>query len=92
MTLKDISRDGRVLITRDNERMEINCLPPGETKERDLSWHDWSAARDLSDDGKTLLFGIGGDAGGMYYSSYLRKTDGSPAFRLGEGWALAPVA
>jgi Tol biopolymer transport system component len=89
MTLNDISRDGRVLITRDDERLQINCLPPGETKERDLSWYDWSSARDLSDDGRTLLIGISGDAGAWADSTYLRKTDGSPAIRLGEAWALA---
>jgi eukaryotic-like serine/threonine-protein kinase len=89
MTLQDISRDGRVLVARENERLEINCLPPGETKERDLSWHDWSGANVLSDDGRTLIIGVAGDAGGMFYSCYLRKTDGSPAIRLGEGWPLA---
>ena len=89
MTLTDISRDGQVLIVRENERLEINCLPPGESKERELSWHDWASARALSDDGKTLLMALSGDAGGEFYSSYLRKTDGSPAIRLGEGWGLA---
>ena len=87
MTLNDISRDGRVLITRDDERLQINCLPPGATKERDLSWHDWSSARELSDDGKTLLIGVSGDAAA--YSTYVRKTDGSPAIRLGEASALS---
>ncbi len=89
MTLTDISRDGRVLIVRENERLQINCLPPGESKERDLSWHDWSSGRALADDGKTLLMALSGDAGGEFYSTYIRKTDGSAAIRLGEGWGLA---
>ena len=42
-------------------------------------------ARALSPDGQTLLFtetGLGGN-----YDVCLRKTDGSPVVRLGEGWA-----
>jgi Tol biopolymer transport system component len=87
LTLQDISPDGRVLVTSDNLRLAINCLPPGETKERDLSWLDWSVVRDLSDDGKTLLIGEAGEGGGARHASYLRKTDGSPAVRLSEGSA-----
>src|SRR5260370_39996807 len=33
-------------------------------KERDLSWLDWSAPKDLSRDGKKLLFTESGEAGG----------------------------
>ncbi|MFN2579308.1 MAG: protein kinase [Pyrinomonadaceae bacterium] len=89
LTLNDVSRDGRVLVTHDYERLSINYLPPGGTKERDLSWLDWSVARDLSDDGQTLLIGETGGGGGATYACYLRKTDGSPAVRLGDGSPLA---
>jgi dipeptidyl aminopeptidase/acylaminoacyl peptidase len=64
-------------------------VAPGETKERDLSWLDWSAPKDLSVDGKILLFTESGEAGGENYSSYLRDTDGSPAVRLGDGLGFA---
>jgi Tol biopolymer transport system component len=43
----------------------------------------------LSADGKTLLLDEAGEGGGAGYSVYLRKTDGSPAVRLGDGVALA---
>jgi DNA-binding winged helix-turn-helix (wHTH) protein len=89
MTLHDISRDGRVLLTRDHERIGVNCLAPGERDERDLSWFDWSLARDLSPDGKLLLFTEAGEAGGADYGVFLRRTDGSPAVRLGDGSAMA---
>jgi DNA-binding winged helix-turn-helix (wHTH) protein/dipeptidyl aminopeptidase/acylaminoacyl peptidase len=89
LTLHDISRDGHVLLTRDDVRIKIIGLPPGESKERDLSHLDWSLARDLSPDGRLLLFTEAGDAGGESYGVYLRKTDGSPAVRLGDGSALA---
>jgi Tol biopolymer transport system component len=53
---------------------------------------DWSAPKDLSDDGKTLLFSESGEGGGENYTVYVRETDGSPAIRLGEGigYALSP--
>jgi dipeptidyl aminopeptidase/acylaminoacyl peptidase len=67
-------------------------MTAGSNKERDLSWLDWSAPKDLSPDGKMLLFTESGEAGGENYSTYLRGTDGSPAVRLGDGlsFALSP--
>ncbi|MFY9531401.1 MAG: protein kinase [Candidatus Acidiferrales bacterium] len=92
LSLQDVARDGRVLITRDVPRVGMVGLVAGGTKERDLSWLDWSAPRDLSADGSTLLFTESGEAGGQNYAAYLRKTDGSPAVRLGDGdgFALSP--
>jgi Tol biopolymer transport system component len=48
--------------------------------------------RDLSADGKTILFSESGEAGGSIFSVYIRSIDGSPAVRLGEGTseALSP--
>ena len=85
LTLHDISRDGRALITRDSERSSIMGLAPGESKERDLSWLDDSVLVDLSAHGETLLFMEQGSAGGSTYMVCLRGTDGSPALRLGDG-------
>jgi eukaryotic-like serine/threonine-protein kinase len=89
LTLHDIWRDGRVLLSRDNVRREVTGLSAGENKERDLTWLDWSFPADLSADGRTLLFYEAGEGGGAAYSVYLRKTDGSPSVRLGDGIALA---
>jgi DNA-binding winged helix-turn-helix (wHTH) protein/Tol biopolymer transport system component len=89
LTLHDISATGRVLLSQDNVRLCINCLAPGETRERDLSWFDWSLARDLSPDGRWLLFTEAGEAGGTNYRAYMRRTDGSPAVCLGDGSAMA---
>jgi Tol biopolymer transport system component len=92
LTLRDISREGRMLASRDTFREEILALPPGESKERDLTWLDYSLPTFLSSDGRTVLFTEGGEGGGAGYSVYVRKTDGSPAVRLGEGLgqALSP--
>jgi eukaryotic-like serine/threonine-protein kinase len=88
LMLLDVGRDGNVLLTRNNDRAGMIGLAPGEVKERDLSWLDWSVPGDLSADGRSVLFGETGEGGGPKYAVYLRKTDGSPAIRLGEGIGL----
>jgi len=89
LSLQDTWRDGRVLLTRDNWRRGMTLLAPNEIAERDFTWLDWSYPVSLSADGKSLLFVEQGEAGGASYAVYLRKTDGSPAVRLGDG---SPVA
>ena len=85
LTLHDLSPTGLVLLTSDKTRITLSALPPGETRERSLSWFDWSLVTDMSPDGKTVVFSETGEAVGADYSMYLRKTDGSPAVRLGDG-------
>jgi dipeptidyl aminopeptidase/acylaminoacyl peptidase len=82
LTVWDIAADGRVLVTRDEERRAILGVPPGQTVERDLSWFDNSSVANLSADGRWLLFV---DRNGIY----LRATDGSAPIHLGikEGFA-----
>jgi len=88
-TLHDVSPDGRVLLARDSVRARMVVLPPGETPERDLSWLDGTLPVSISADGTTLLFYEGIEGGGGTGIVYVRKTDGSPPVRLGEGYALA---
>jgi dipeptidyl aminopeptidase/acylaminoacyl peptidase len=85
LTLQDISRDGRVLLVREIFRIGTLGLFPGSDRERELTWLDWSLARDLSPDGRTLLFGEEGEGGGIGYTLYVRQTDGSPPVKIGEG-------
>ncbi|MBI4466612.1 MAG: winged helix-turn-helix domain-containing protein [Acidobacteria bacterium] len=99
LKLHDISLDGRVLLASDPLRTGMMVKGPGDTAERELSWHDLSRSTDLSNDGTTLLFTEYED--GPHYGTYLRRTDGSPPIRLGEGlsqqlspdgkWALSIV-
>ncbi len=101
LTIHDIGRSGLVLLTADKSRLSIFALAPGETRERSLSWFDWSLLGDMSADGKTILFSESGEAAGANSSIFLRPTDGSSAIRLGEGdfgslspdgkWALVDV-
>jgi Tol biopolymer transport system component len=75
LTLWDAAADGRVLLTRDDERMAVMGRAPGATAERDLSVFDNAGLAALSSDGGLLLFG---DRHGVY----LRRTDGSPPTRF----------
>jgi Tol biopolymer transport system component len=85
LNLLDISREGRVLLSHGSEIVGMVASAGGDVKERDLSWLDYGNATDISPDGKTMVFFESGEGGGPGYSVYLRKTDGSPAVRLGEG-------
>ncbi len=85
LNLHDVARSGQALLARDNWRVGIIALAPGSAKEQDLSWMDFSAIRDLSPDGKLLLFDESGEAGGALGAIYLRRMDGSPPVRLGDG-------
>jgi Tol biopolymer transport system component len=89
LLLHDIAPDGRVLLQQDDSRRLIVGVTPGSSQERDLSWLDWSIARDLTPDGRSLLIDEQGEGGGPNYSVYLRKTDGSPAVRLGDNDAFS---
>ena len=76
LTVQDITRAGRVLLTIDNAQFGILGLRAGETNERNLSWFDWSLTSDLSPDGKNLLFFESGEGVGSNYSIFMR----------GNGW------
>jgi eukaryotic-like serine/threonine-protein kinase len=89
LTILDVGKDGLVLLTRGNDRAGMIGLAPGGTKEKDLSWLDWSVPGSLSADGQQILFNEAGEGGGPKYAVYLRGTDGSPAVRLGEGSGLS---
>jgi DNA-binding winged helix-turn-helix (wHTH) protein len=102
VTLQDISADGRVLMTHDEQRAGAIAMAAGSTRERDLSWLDWSLPVDISRDGSTLLFDEQGEEGGSTYTVAERDMQGSPPIPLGEGmagdfspdgkWAITTVA
>jgi eukaryotic-like serine/threonine-protein kinase len=101
LTIHDVARDGRQLVTRDDHAREAFVLPAGQTRERDISWLDLTFPVALTPDGRTVLFTEENANLGPMYSACVRATDGSPAVRLGDGssqdlspdgkWALAIV-
>ncbi|HTR39778.1 MAG TPA: protein kinase [Bryobacteraceae bacterium] len=85
MLLDDITHDGKVLVTVVDSRQGISAFLPNARQERDLSWFDASRVYDVSGDGQQILF-IENSYGKLRNPAiYLRKTDGAPAVRLGDG-------
>jgi serine/threonine protein kinase len=101
VTIQDVGSDGHWLVTRDDYLRRMPVLAPGQKAERDLSWLDLSHPIALARDGRTLLFSEESGSVGLNYAVCLRRTDGSPVVRLGEGeaedlsadgkWALAVI-
>ena len=87
VTLQDIASDGRVLLTRDEQRVGMMALAPGATTEKEVSWRDWSVPTDISADGNTVLFDEEGVESGPTYTVAVRDMRGSPPIPLGQGMA-----
>lgn len=92
LRIHDISTEGRVLLTSESTRVGVMARGRHDQQEHELSWLDWSIARDVSDDGSLLLINESGEGGGPHYSVYVRRFDGAPAVRLtdGSGMAISP--
>jgi serine/threonine protein kinase/Tol biopolymer transport system component len=100
LTLQDMAPDGRILVSLDAERLAMATSTRDE-KSEDISWHDWDVAKDISRDGKSVLFEDASEAAPTNYSVAIRKVDGTPPTLLGEGsagglspdgkWAIAIV-
>ena len=96
--LRDISSKGQLLVGQGIARRGIVVSSNHGESLRDLSWLDFSFLRDISDDGKMILFEEEGSSTSNY-TVYVRDTDGSAAVPIGEGyggslsrdkkWALA---
>jgi Tol biopolymer transport system component len=82
--LQDVTRSGRVLLTRGDLRVAIRWLPPGDVREREVSWFGLTVLADLSPDGRSIVFEEEGGPVGPNYAVCLFRTDGTPV-RLGEG-------
>ncbi len=89
LQLFDVGRDGRLLVSREDMWNGIQGFGPGSDKLQDLSWLDWSRVRDISPDGKQILFSEEGDGASQNYDAYLRSTSGSTPVQLGEGIPFA---
>jgi hypothetical protein len=87
--LDDIAPDGRVLLSRDDARMEVAEIGSGQKSGTDLSWLNGTELCDVSADGKTFLYEQQGPATGDGNSIYVRQSGAPSALRLGTGRALA---
>jgi len=82
-------RNGAALVVTHQQRIGIRGIAPGGKEERELGWFGWSLVRDISRDGRKIVFEEEGNGGGPNYTVFLRDTDGSPPARIGEGNAEA---
>ncbi|MGH9444051.1 MAG: protein kinase domain-containing protein [Thermoanaerobaculia bacterium] len=91
MSLEDISRSGDLIVSLIRQQASVMYHAAGAARDGDLAWHEGSQALDISPDGRTVLLSDGrpgaGTGGGPGDVFFLRKTDGSPAIRLGDGIA-----
>jgi serine/threonine protein kinase len=83
--IMDIGSDGKRLILRTDAFNRLWSKRASDNAPKDLSWLDITFFPILSGDGSLLVFGDGSSISGNNYSVMLRRTDGSPAVRLGEG-------
>ena len=81
----DVARDGRWIVTRNDDLYSIRARLPGATEEREFSWLGSALNPHMSDDGKLLVFEDESQSAGTNYAISVRKTDGSTVVRLGEG-------
>lgn len=93
LKLYDISQDGSLLLSRDDSRMLVEFMGLGDRNARDLSWLDWSSLDALSEDGSILALDESGEGTAGETTTYIRKSDGSPAVQFGRqltGRTLSP--
>jgi hypothetical protein len=88
--IHDVAPDGRMAVTREDVRYGVVARGAGEDAERDLTPLDQAWIPFLSDDGRFVVFTDG--RGGPDYAAVLRRVDGSPPVRLGDGnaWDISP--
>ena len=79
--LADLSKEGKVLFCASRARREM-VGRSGDGPEGNLTWLNWSFPSDISNDGTTVLFD---EQQTNPIGIYLRRLDGSPAVRIGEG-------
>ena len=87
LVLQDISPSGRVLLCRTELPVSLFVSSPGSGRDVNVTWLDASIVRDISADGKSVVFTEAGEGGGPNCSVFLRRVAEPFAVRLGEGWA-----
>jgi hypothetical protein len=86
--INDVNDRGDLLAGRSDIGTGIMVQPPGAARELNLSWMSGSVAPVLSGDGGLVAFQREGAGAGGAFEILLRKTDGSPALRVGHGSVL----
>ena len=82
-----VSPDGRVLVADEVREVTSTVFGP-DKQQRDVTWYGQAECRDISDDGKRLLFTERATSGGKP-GVFLGFADGAPPTYLGPGEAMA---
>ncbi len=85
MVVQDRSADGGWLVTTEDYQVGLFLKAPGAPGLRDVSWLNEPKLPKLSRDGRLLAFTDQSMQAGPLYATMLRKTDGSPVVKLGDG-------
>ena len=88
LRIQDIAPNGQLLVEQGIARRGMVVSSETGKSERDLSWLDFGYLRDISRDGKTILFEEEGSEA-ENYQILVRDVDGSSATPIGEGYGLA---
>jgi hypothetical protein len=87
--IQDVAPSGRLLLERLAAKAQMRLRRSGDSSEKAISWLDGSNPADITPDAAVVVFTEAGPAAGGLEYVYVRRTDGSDAVRLGEGFALA---
>ena len=89
MTLLDAWRDSRILVSDARASVIMEAQTATDRRPIDLTLFDRSSVRDLSADGRTVLFDESGEAGGERWGVYVRTVTGDPPVRIADGLGIA---
>jgi hypothetical protein len=81
----DIGPEGQLLATTNTIRTEITWTPTDHSQAREISWHAWSFAKDMTPDGQMVLLSRFDEGAGFDYQVGLRRLDAATAVVLGKG-------
>ncbi|MFZ0858692.1 MAG: hypothetical protein WAN10_17710 [Candidatus Acidiferrales bacterium] len=85
LRVHDVSRDGRILLSQDQWRSQMQYRGAKDAEEHDLSWLDGTTVSDLSDGGQELAFQEFMEAAGTLPIAYMRNANDSSSVKLGIG-------
>jgi hypothetical protein len=78
-----------VLVSQYDRAAQVSAWREGDPVDHQVSWLDFSFARDVSADGSRVVLSSSGQGSSLTYDVYVCGIDGSGATKIGEGQAQA---